>query len=192
MKIKRTLLLFIVALCAVMANGQKVALKTNLLYDATLTPNLGAEFGLSRRSTIQLVYGFNPWKLSDGKSWRHWQLMPEYRWWLCSKFNGHFFGVHAMGGQYNMANIDVNLPFTGWPGDLDKYRYQGWNAGGGLTYGYQWILGRHWNAEAAVGVGYNYIKYEKYPCANCGTKLEEGHRNYFGPTKAVLSLIYAF
>lgn len=179
-------------MCAAMVNGQKLAVKTNLLYDATLTPNLGAELGLSHRSTLQLVYGLNPWKLSDGKSLRHWQLMPEYRWWLCSKFNGHFFGVHAMGGQFNMAKVDATLPFTGWPADLKDYRYEGWNVGAGLTYGYQWILSRHWNAEAAIGIGYNHIKYKKYPCAECGTMADEGRRNYFGPTKAVLSLVYVF
>ena len=61
-----------------------------------------------------------------------------------------------------------------------------------MTYGYQWILSRHWNVEAAVGVGYDYIKYKKYPCETCGTVEEQGHKNYFGPTKLALSLMYVF
>jgi len=91
------------------AQAQSVAVKTNLLYDATLTPNLGVEMGLGKRTTAQLSYGLNPWKFSEGKSIRHWQLMGEGRYWLCSKFNGHFLGVHAMGGQFNMAKVNARL-----------------------------------------------------------------------------------
>ena len=36
-------------------------------------------------------------------------VQPELRYWLCDKFNGHFFGFHLMGGAYNTTGID--LPF---------------------------------------------------------------------------------
>ena len=96
------------------ANAQ-FAVKTNLLYDATTTPNLGVEIGVGNKKTLQLFYGLNQWSF-DGSNDRqhklkHWMLMPELRWWTCSKFNGHFMGFHLLGGQYNAANI--NLP---WPG----------------------------------------------------------------------------
>ena len=75
-------------------NAQHAAVKTNLLYDATLTPNLGVELGLGRKSTMQVLYSLNLWKhpLNNDKMWKHWQLLGEYRWWPCSKFNGHFIG----------------------------------------------------------------------------------------------------
>lgn len=171
------------------AGAQRVALKTNLLYDATATPNLGLELGVGRKSTVQMFYGLNPWKFSETKQMRHWMLMPEYRWWTCQKFNGHFFGVHAMGGQFNAQGI--KLPF-GLLSGLKDHRYEGWFAGGGLTYGYQWILSRHWNFEASVGVGYDYIKYKKFECGTCGPQSADKHTHYFGPTKAVLSLVYLF
>ena len=58
------------------------------------------------------------------------------------------------------------------------------------TYGYQWLLSRHWNMEASFGVGYAYSPYKLYGrCARC---LEKNHRNYVGPTKAALSMIYIF
>ena len=169
--------------------AQQVALKTNLLGDATLTPNLGVELGVSRRGTVQLFYGFNPWKFSETKQTRHWVLMPEYRFWTCQRFNGHFFGVHAMGGQFNVAG--VKLPF-GLFDELRDRRYEGRFIGGGVTYGYQWILSRHWNFEASVGVGYDYIKYKEFGCGTCGPKHADRHRHYFGPTKAALSLSYLF
>ena len=76
---------------------------------------------------------------------------------------------------------------------LDTFRdnrYQGYLYGGGLSYGYQWLLRPRWNLEASIGGGYARIHYEKYPCTTCGTKLDEGHTNYLGVTKAAVSLIY--
>lgn len=191
MDIRRKLFLpFVVSALALLpACAQKAALKTNLLYDAALTPNFGVELGIGRRNTVQLVYGLNPWKFSDTKQTRHWVLMPEYRFWTCQKFNGHFFGVHAMGGQFNLAGID--MPFDLFP-KLKERRYEGWFAGGGISYGYQWILSRHWNFEASVGVGYDYIKYKRFDCGTCGAQTADEHRHYFGPTKAALSLTYIF
>ena len=61
-----------------------------------------------------------------------------------------------------------------------------------MVYGYQWILGPHWNFEAAVGFGYNYINYDKYKCGNCGSKEKSGNTNYVGPTKLAISAIYLF
>ena len=173
------------------ANAQKVALKTNLLYDATTTPNLGAELAMGKKPTLQLFYGLNPWKFASDrtKQLRHWLLMPEYRYWTCQKFNGHFFGIHALGGQYNVGGIDLPNPVFK---DLDEKRYEGWYAGGGLTYGYQWLLSRHWNLEASVGVGYIRFHYKEFPCTECGALIQENNKNYFGPTKLALSLMYCF
>lgn len=173
------------------------ALKTNLLYDATTTPNIGAEVATGRKNTINLVYGLNPWTFSDGKKAKHWVLQPEYRWWTCTAFNGHFFGVHAMGGQFNAAKADLPIPGFFFAGDnlrkgVKDFRYQGWYAGAGFTYGYQWILSRHVNFEAEIGVGYNHAWYDKYPCAECGTKIKSGDANYVGITKLGLSFLYIF
>ena len=64
--------------------------------------------------------------------------------------------------------------------------------GFGVSYGYQWILGKHWNLEGNIGIGYARVKYEQFECKTCGEKVKEGHKNYVGPTKAAVSLIYLF
>lgn len=88
-------------MAATIGASAQLAIKTNLLYDATTTPNLGAEVRVGSRSTVNLVYGLNPWKFSSKthgqRKAEHWVVMPEYRWWTCSPFNGHFLGVHAFG-----------------------------------------------------------------------------------------------
>lgn len=38
-----------------------------LLYDATTTYNIGFEVGLKVRSTLNVVYGLNPWKFDSDR-----------------------------------------------------------------------------------------------------------------------------
>ena len=64
--------------------------------------------------------------------------------------------------------------------------------GAGVAYGYAWMIGKHWNLEAEIGVGYAYTKYDVYRCPKCGSKLGSNNHNYFGPTKAAVSLVYLF
>lgn len=181
--------------------AQNVALKTNLLYDATTTPNIGLELGLGRRTTAQVFYGLNPWTFNgsngEDKKAKHWLVMPEVRWWTCSKMNGWFFGIHGMGGQFNAANVNLPLPGAFFKGanlqkEVKDNRFEGKYLGGGLTVGYQWILSRHWNLEAELGAGYDHIWYDKYPCGECGALLEKAETNYAGITKLGLSLMYVF
>lgn len=167
----------------------QIAVKTNVLMDAFRLPNLGAEIGVSKKTTIDASFFYNPWKFSNDKQLKLFLAQPEFRYWLCDKFNGHFFGAHLMGGVYNVMGIKP--PFALWD-DMKDYRYKGHLWGGGLTYGYQFILGKHWNLEAAIGFGYAYVTYKKYPCTSCPEMVEKSHKNYWGPTKAAINLIYLF
>lgn len=197
---KQFISLVVLIFSALICNGQ-VALKTNLLYDATTTPNLGLEVGLGGKSTINVVYGLNPWSFSSQKHGerkvKHWMLMPEYRRWTCTRFSGHFIGVHLMGGQFNAANVSLSFPggFFGGANLLHEVRdnrVQGAFAGGGFTYGYQWPLSKHWNIEAEIGVGYNHVWYDRYSCGECSTRTASGNTNYAGVTKLGLSIMYLF
>lgn len=51
--------------------AQKVAVKTNLLYDATTTMNLGLEIGLGKKWSLDLSGNYNPWKFDDETRLRH-------------------------------------------------------------------------------------------------------------------------
>lgn len=190
----------LVAQTAIAQKGPEFAVKTNILYDATTTPNIGIEIEAGQKNTVQLFYGLNPWRFNTDDSYRqakHWLVMPEYRWWRCSNFNGSFFGVHLMGGQFNAANVNIPVPGFFFKGDnirsgVRDTRYQGAFAGIGFAYGYQWILSRHWNLEAEIGLGYNHIWYSRYRCQDCGAKIGSGHSNYAGITKVALSILYLF
>lgn len=172
---------------ATSAHAQRAAIKTNLLYGATATPNLQLEFGLNKKSTLELGAGVNWFEFNNNKKFKHILVQPEYRYWFCETFNGHFLGVHAHGAQFNVGGWDIPV------GRLDAFkenRYEGYLYGGGLSWGYQWVLSPRWNFEASIGGGFARIHYDKYDCATCGTKQDEGKYNYWGVTKAALSLIY--
>lgn len=189
------LLLLVLAMFFVQeAKAQKVAVKTNLVYDATANINAGIEFGLAKKWTLDVSGNLNAWDMSHGRKWKHWFAQPELRYWLCDRFSGHFFALHLHGGQYNVGGLKNSIEFLGTDfSKLGDYRFQGWFAGGGLAYGYTWILGRHWNLEAEIGFGYSYTKYDKFECVGCGRKIEEDKdHHYVGPTKAAINLVYLF
>lgn len=61
------------------AQGQKAALKTNVLYDAFMNINVGMEVGLAPRWTLDITGDFNAWTLSHDRRWKHWIVQPEAR-----------------------------------------------------------------------------------------------------------------
>ncbi len=160
------------------ASAQDVALKTNGLYWATTTPNLGLEVALSPKWTVDLSGAYNPWTFSDDKKMRCWLVQPELKYWICEKFEGHFVGVHLHGAQFF--------------GGFKEKRYDGYLAGGGITYGYDWILSPHWNLEAAIGVGYAHLWYKESPRIPCTKCQVSKNGDYVGVTKLAISIAYLF
>lgn len=168
------------------AQDQKVGIKTNLLYDATTTFNLGVEVRLGGRTSLDIPMNWNPFTFSDNRKWKHILVQPELRLWTRQTFSGHFFGLHGHYSYYNVGNLPK--PFST---NMQEHRYEGWLAGAGVSYGYRWNFSHRWGMEATIGVGYAYMEYGKYDCAKCGDKLYTDTRHYFGPTKVGLSLIYS-
>ena len=174
-------------------HAQQFALKTNLLYDATATINLGAELKVAPQWSVDLSGNLNAWNFSHGRRWKHWMAQPEVRYWLCDATAGHFFALHAIGGKYNFGHLGGARDILGLQlGQLRDYRFQGWMAGAGVGYGYSWILGTHCSLEAEIALGYIYTKYDQFECEGCGKKTADGHKGFFSPTKAAINVIYVF
>ncbi len=188
------LLTIVVAGTFQVVRAQDAALKTNLFADGFLTPNLGLEIALAPKWTADVSGQLNAWTLSHGRRWKHWAVQPEARYWFCDRFSGHFIGAHAHGGQYNVGGFDGRINLLGTDArKLKDSRFEGWFVGAGVAYGYAWILGRHWNFEAEIGIGYSYTHYDRFNCAGCGKKAEtDKSHHYVGPTKAAINLVYVF
>lgn len=184
----KSVVLAAMSLLSLTAAAQHTAVKTNALYWATTTPNLAFEQKVGRKWTAELAVGYNPFTFSDNKKLKHIAIQPEARYWLCSPFEGHFFGLHAIYSHYNAGGI--KMPF-GLFKNLRDYRFQGDMGAVGLGYGYSWMLpGNHWSIEAEIGLGVGITKYGKYECATCGSKVADEKKTFFMPTKAALSVVY--
>lgn len=163
-----------------------LVIKNNILFDAALIQylnlNLGAEVRLSDRYTLDIFASYNPWSFENNKKMKHVLIQPEIRYWFDKSFSGHFVGLHAHWSYYNIGNISLPVKLN--------YRYEGWMAGAGISYGYQWKLNSKWSMEANIGVGYANIQYEQYEYPVCGDFIKEGNKNYIGLTKAGITISY--
>ena len=52
-------------------NTPLLGVKTNTLYWLTTTINIGAEIGLGKNTTIDLLGTYNPWSFGDNKKIKH-------------------------------------------------------------------------------------------------------------------------
>lgn len=172
--------------------AQSVAVKTNLLYWMTSTPNIGGEVALSNHISISSIIGYNAFNFPNyykadatlaNPKLHHWLVMPEGKYWIRNTFSGNFIGIHFLGMRYNIGGLK-------FPKFLNEHRYEGYGIGGGISYGYQWSIARNWTLEVSIGVGYTHLNYTKYRCGNCGRKVRNHSKNYFGPDKAAVSIAY--
>ena len=162
-------------------------LRTNLLYDAVLLPSVGVEFAVGSRWTMAVNGTFN-W-LGDDDRHRYWRMASgdvELRRWLGSRLDalrlkGHHLGIYAAAYRY-----DIEFGGKGQMGDF--------NYGGGISYGYSAPIGRKWSLDFTVGVGYIGGKYKEYEPSrdtwNHYVVLEEKNRQWVGPTKAEVTLVW--
>lgn len=165
-----------------------LALKTNLLFDAALMPNIEIEFPLNRRWSLAGEWIFPWWKskdnskalqiLSGGLEGRYWTGKHESR----SGLTGHFFGFYAGGGKYDLQNKG-----KGYQGEF--------YIATGISYGYALRLREALNMEFSLGIGYLITKYRHYKGEENNEILvwqNNGRYTWIGPTKAKISLVWMF
>ena len=89
---------FLLAVNVQKVNAQNFTLSNNLLYDATLTPNLRLGARLSPHWSLGLTAGYRPWPTDDNESkkWKHLLLAPDARYWTDSVNVHHFFGFNLI------------------------------------------------------------------------------------------------
>ncbi len=168
-------------------NRPVLALKTNLLFDAALTPNVEIEFPLRNNRYSLMAECWFPWYTWKDNS-RAYQLLyvgAEARRWLGDRtrraaLEGHFLGVYAGGGKYDL--------------EWDSEGYQGeFYIAAGVSYGYAKRLSRSLRLEFNVGVGFMRTDYRHYHAMEEGEYLvwqHDGRYTWIGPTKAKVSLVW--
>lgn len=200
-QMKRYLIITVLVLIASMGSmsAQVIGAKTNALYWATTTPNVGLEFALAERWTAELEGGYNPWTLDAEKNMKmkHWLVSPEIRYWFCNSFQGHFIGINGNYTQYNIGSLPFNVPnvFVTLSGpettpDLQNARVEGWAVGAGLTYGYAFPITRRWNLELTCGLGWWYTIYDQFESRPCGLFQQRVEKHLLGPSTLGVSFVY--
>lgn len=184
--------------CSAISQAQSFTVKSNALYWATATPNLGLEVALAPRWTLELEGGYNPWTFDTEKNIKakHFLVSPEVRYWFCESFHGHFIGLNANYTMFNAGGIYVPALF--YPAqsesfmlsDVKNSRSEGWAAAAGLTYGYSWPIARRWNIEANIGLGVWYTQYDRYETRQCGLFQDTVSKITFGLTSLGVSFVY--
>ena len=165
------------------------ALKTNLLFDATLMPNVEIEVPIGKRWSVNGEYMFPWWLLKDnrycleilsgGLEGRYWLGTPRDRE-RREVLTGHFVGLYAGGGKY-----DLQWKENGYQGEFF--------IAAGISYGWAKRVARNLHLEFSIGIGLLRTDYRHYHARdNYHTLLwqENGNYTWFGPTKAKISLAW--
>ncbi len=170
-----------------------MAIRTNLLEDVLLVPNMGLEFYLGRGFTIGGNWKYAWWH-SDRKHnyWRIYGGDINVRKYFGRKaeekpLQGHHIGVYGQIVTYDFELGGKGI-MGGVPGGtlFDKFNY-----GGGIEYGYSHPIARRLNLDFTIGVGYFGGEYREYvPMDDCYVWQATKHRHYWGPTKAEVSLVW--
>ena len=169
-------LLFLLTCCV---KAQHTSLRTNLAYDATLSPNLGVEVRLDSAWTIGANVGLNAWDIDKDKNkkWRHLLVSPNVRRYWGSK-TLRYLEIDAIYSHYNVSH--ARIPFGLYSAIKDR-RLQGDLVALGAKYGYSWMMARHWRIEAEAGIAVGYAWFKEYDCEVCGTYYGRGDRIFLLP-----------
>lgn len=162
-----------------------MAVKTNLLYDALIVPNVGVEFYLGNRYALAANWMYAWWK-SDPSSWYHRTYGGdlELRRYFGKKaeekpLQGWHAGVYAQ-----MLTYDFEWGGRGYLGDR-------WSWAGGLSIGYSLPVRHRLNLDFTLGLGYLWGEYKEYlPEDDCYVWQVTKQRRWLGPTKVEASLVW--
>ncbi|MDE7451812.1 MAG: DUF3575 domain-containing protein, partial [Paramuribaculum sp.] len=170
-----------------------MSLSTNMLYDALALPNIGAEFYLGKNWSITGNWMYGWW--DNDSQHRYWRVYGGYlavRKWFGKAANEKPLTGNHIGLYGGVVTYDFEFGGTGYMGGLPgKTLWDRCNTMVGIEYGYSLPVSKHLNIDFTIGVGYLGGKYIKYvPDHDFYVWKATKHLNWFGPTKAEISLVW--
>ena len=167
------------------------AIKSNLLYDAALVPNIGAEFYLGHGLSVAGSWNYAWWN-TDTWYWRYYGGEIDLRYWLGraakeKPLTGHHVGIYAQAFTYDFMIYEHG--FLG--GEPGKNLFDCPNYAVGVEYGYSKPIARNLHLDFVVGIGYQGGLYNEYYYVDDHYVWHAlKRRHYVGPTKAEVSLVW--
>lgn len=187
---KILLTLLLIGCCSITASAQQFALKTNALYWATGTINIGGELAVSKHSTVSLTANCNPWIMGHDGKLQAWFVQPEYRYWFSEKFTRAFVGVNLLAGQCEIGGFA--MPYGLLRRILNNY-YKANAVALGLSVGYDFYISPHWNLELVAGFGVARVSYHTVPLYKPQPATYKNKVRYLPvPTEIGVSFVYLF
>lgn len=172
-------LLLLSILAAPNVKAQRLALKTNTLEYLILSPNLTVEARLSRALSIQLGVAANPvTKPIAGLRASNFRVEPELRYWFNRPMARHFIAVSATAGFYSIH--------------IKDHIYRGDVVAAGLSYGYSFVLSKHWNMETEIGVGLGHFRGYNYKNTGAGSIPARPNFSRFLPVPVRFGLTFGY
>ena len=162
-----------------------MAIKSNMLFDAAMTPNAGIEFYLGAGFSLSANWQYAWWKKDKTAFyWRTYGGDLEARYWFGKKakekpLTGHHVGLYGQMFTYAFE--------FGGKGILAPK----WSWAAGASYGYSLPIHRLLNIDFVVGAGYHSgIYYEYIPVDGQYVWQATKRRHWLGPTKAEVTLVW--
>lgn len=175
------------------SNPFYMGVKTNLLYDALLVPNVGVEFYLNKGWSVSGNWMYAWWK-NDRRHcyWRVYGGEIGLRKYLDSHVADKPLTGHHVGLYGQILTYDFEFGGKGYMGGRPGGSlWEKFNYGFGLEYGYSLAIARRLNLDFSLGVGYLGGTYYKYaPMDGYYVWEATKNRRWFGPTKAEVSLVW--
>lgn len=170
-----------------------VAVRTNMLYDALAVPNVGVEIYMPHDWSLAGSLDYAWWtKHSQHRSWRFMGVELDLRRWLGghqlrTPYTGHHVGLYTQLYTYDFA-----LGRHGYLGGIPKgFSLEHANYSFGLEYGYTLPLNTRLRLDLNLGLGYMGGTYQEYYTKETGDVwLDTKKRNWIGPTKAEVALVW--
>jgi hypothetical protein len=170
-----------------------MGIKNNFVYDALGVPNIGAEFYLGKNFSIVGNWQYAWWsKDSKHRYWRAYGGDLALRKWFGKAANRKPLTGHHLGLYGQVLTYDVEKGGKGYMGgEPGGNIFDRCNYGGGVEYGYSLPIARRLNIDFTLGVGYFGGKYYEYiPLDGCYVWQCTKKRNWIGPTKLEISLVW--
>ncbi len=166
-------------------NPSYLAVKTNMLYDAALVPNVGLEFYLGKNISVAGNWMYAWWH-SDKIAW-YWRTYGgdlALRYWFGKEADKKPLQGHHVGLYGQIVTYDFQVGARGYLADR-------WTYGGGIEYGYSLPISRRLNIDFTVGAGYLQGETKEYlPIDGHHVWQVTKYRHWVGPTKAEISLVW--
>ena len=164
-------------------------LRTNLLYDVTLSPTFGFEWHKNHKWGVKVDGSYTHWGNRHGMVHNIWFVNPEVRWYI--KNTDRFY----VGVGCNVGGINIYRGVIGGLFFPEDTGYQSGFFGASISAGYKLVLTRYLAFDFNLGLGGTHFKYDSFTVIDetrvyQRVKLKDVTKNMLGPTQAGVSLVW--